>query len=149
MPGPRPAPLRSSSFLVDCGVNRPEFTAVELPAATLDVVSYRSGSDRGAGASEQPGDLDYGRLVLHRTVMPGDLDLWTWFAAARDGADGVDRDVTVSLLNARLEPVAGWRFRSAFPAAYRISPLDAASDALVTETVELAFDTMDARTSAR
>lgn len=116
-----------------------------MPTALVDVVSYRSGATHGTGVSEQPGAVGYGRLVLHRTVMPDDLELWRWWAAARDGEDGVDRDVVVSLLNARLEPVMAWVFHSAFPASYRVSSLDATSDALVTETVELAFDGMDAR----
>lgn len=142
---PHPAPLRSSSFVVDCGVTRPEFSSAELPEATVDVTAYRGGSGHPGQTTEQPGAVTYGRLVLRRPIMPGDLDLWRWWKETRDGAEDVGREVVVSLLDSRQEPVAAWVFSAAFPAAYRISPLDATSDALVMETVELAFDTMEAR----
>ena len=63
-------------------------------------------------------------------------------ATLRDQAgDGVD---VTRLLDAARSPVLAWRFRNAFPAAYRLSPLVATSSEVVLETVELVFDSMDA-----
>jgi len=56
------------------------------------------------------------------------------------------REVVVRLLDGAGEPVMAWRFRGAFPAVHRLSPLDTTTRAPVMETVELAFDTMDAET---
>ena len=56
---------------------------------------------------------------------------------------GVDRNVQVTLLDATAQPVAAWSFRNAFPVVHRLTALDASSSAVVVETLELAFDTMD------
>ena len=51
--------------------------------------------------------------------------------------------MVVRLLDGTGQLVMTWLFRNAFPAVYRVSPLDAASSDVVLETLELAFDTMD------
>ena len=76
-----------------------------------------------------------GRITSSRRTAP---------SASRGGDPSVDRDVRVKLLDATHQPVLTWRFRNAFPAVYRLSPLDASSSDVVEETVELAFDSMDA-----
>jgi phage tail-like protein len=50
----------------------------------------------------------------------------------------------VRLLDAAQQPVLSWRFHNAFPVVYQLSPLDTSSGDVVVETVELAFDSMDA-----
>jgi putative pantetheine hydrolase len=61
------------------------------------------------------------------------------------GHDGLARAIhpVHTLLDATGQLVLTWKFRNAFPAVYRVSPLDATSSDLVIETVELAFDSMD------
>lgn len=90
-----------------------------------------------------PGDVDYGRLVLRRPLISGDRELWEWWRSARDRPTS-QRDVTVRILSAAREPGAAWTFSRAFPASYELSELDATSGETVTETVALAFDSMDA-----
>ena len=105
--------------------------------------AYRSGADRTHEPRKQPGLASYTRLVLSRGLT-ADLDLWTWWKAARDGDPNVDRTVRVRLLDGSRQPVLVWKFRNAFPAVYRIGPLEASASDVVVETVELAFDSMDA-----
>ncbi|GAB3442729.1 hypothetical protein GCM10027517_20170 [Phycicoccus ginsengisoli] len=136
-------PYEGSDFTVDLGTGEEvRFSRVDLPVAHVDEVAYRSGTDRSNEPRMQPGRAGYSRLVLTRSLT-SDLSLWTWWKAARDGDPHVDRDVRVRLLDATRSPVLAWRFRNAFPAAYRVSPLVAASNELVLETVELVFDSMD------
>ena len=72
----------------------------------------------------------------------GLLERWSrsvdeWYRAYRDFRKARTTEGSTGQL------VLTWQFRNAFPAVYRVSPLDAASSEVVLETVELAFDTMD------
>jgi phage tail-like protein len=146
MAAPTPSPLEGSNFLVDLGAgNDASIARVDFPVALLNEVAYRSGNDRTAEPRKQPGLASYSHLVLHRGLTTN-LDLWSWWEQARVGDSAVDRDVRVKLLDAGRQPVLTWLFRSAFPAVYRLSPFDAAANDVITETVELAFDSMDAET---
>lgn len=140
-------PFEAANFVVDFGgaSGAASFSRVELPVAVLDEIAYRSGNDRANEPRKQPGLASYSRLVLTRGLT-ADLDLWNWWESTRNG-DGADRDVVVRLLDATGQLVLTWKFRNAFPAVYRVSPLDAASSDVVLETVELAFDTMDLETA--
>ena len=138
-----PDPLEGSNFLVDfAGTDDASFSHVDLPVALLDEVAYRSGDDKSNEARKQPGLASYSHLVLSRGLTTN-LDLWNWWEAARNGDPTVDRNVVVRLLDGTGQLVLTWKFRNAFPAVYRLSPLDAAASDLVVETVELAFDSMD------
>ncbi|NYG07212.1 phage tail-like protein [Phycicoccus badiiscoriae] len=136
-------PLEGSNFIVDfAGTDDASFSHVELPVAHIDEIAYRPGNDRSNEPHKQPGLASYSHLVLSRGLS-ANLDLWTWWEGARDGDPAVDRTVVVKLLDATDQLVLTWQFRNAFPAVYRLSPLDAASSDIVIETVELAFDSMD------
>ncbi|WP_457254714.1 phage tail protein [Pedococcus sp. P5_B7] len=138
-----PDPLEGSNFIVDfAGTDDASFSHVDLPVALLDEVAYRSGDDRANEPRKQPGLASYSHLVLSRGLT-ANLDLWNWWEAARNADPAVDRTVVVKLLDGTGQLVLTWKFRNAFPAVYRLSPLDAASSDLVIETVELAFDSMD------
>jgi phage tail-like protein len=146
MAAPTPSPFEGSNFIVDLGAGDDTSIArVDFPVALLDEVAYRSGNDKTAEPRKQPGLASYSHLVLHRGLTTNP-DLWNWWEQARNGDPAVDREVRVKLLDASRQPVLTWRFRSAFPAVYRLGPLDAASSDIVIETVELAFDSMDTET---
>jgi phage tail-like protein len=140
----QPDPLEGSNFSVDLGDGvAHSFSRVELPVATLDEVAYRSGADKSAEAHKQPGGASYTHLVLSRGLTT-DLSLWSWWKAARDGESGIDRAVVVTLLDPTRQPRLRWHLRNAFPVVYRLSPLDTSNGDVVVETVELAFDSLDA-----
>lgn len=141
-----PEPIESSNFQVEIdGLVTSAFSRVELPQAVVDEVAHRSGTDRTSASTKAPGLSHYSHLVLTRGLT-ADLELWNWWTAARDGDPSVDRNVVVRLLDATRSPVLAWQFRGAFPVVHRLTPLDASSSDMVLETVELAFDAMDAET---
>jgi len=146
MPGTPPGPVAASSFLVEVGgLPGAFFSRVELPRATVEEIAHRSGGGLASATQLSPGQSHYSHLVLSRRLTAS-LDLWTWWKQARDGDPGVHREVVVRLLDGAGVPVMAWRFGSAFPAVHRLSPLDTATHDPVMETVELAFDSMDAGT---
>lgn len=144
MPGHAPDPFEGSRFSVDLGTGDTTlFSRVELPVATIDEVSFRSGSDPTGQVRKQPGRASYTHLVLNRALTTN-LDLWQWWKSARDGDAAVDRNVVVRLLDDTGSPRLTWKFRNAFPVVHRISTLDGSSSDVLVETIELTFDSMDA-----
>jgi phage tail-like protein len=132
-------PYPNFNFAVDIGGGGEiAFAEVEIPAADVDVIEYREGADRTNAVRKLPGRVRYGNVVLRRGI-DGGLDLWNWFKAVRDG-QLERRDVTITLLDEKREPVQQWRLRDAWPAKYDPSDLNAKGNEVAIETLELAVE---------
>src|SRR5262249_22717135 len=90
------------------------FSRVSGLSAEIAIVEYRSGSDHVGDARKMPGLTKYANVTLERGVA-GNLDLWQWFDAVRNG--NVDRrDVVVRLLSEdRAQVVTSWKLRGCLP----------------------------------
>ena len=138
----RDNPYPSFNFIVDAGLGEEvAFSAVELPAAEIETIEYREGADRTNASRRLPGRVRYGNVVLRRGIA-GDLALWEWFKAVRDG-QLLRRDVTITLLDEARNPVQRWRFRDAWPTKYDPSDLNAKGNEILIETLELAVESID------
>ena len=83
------------------------------------------------------------QLVLRRAAN-GDGVLHDWWAKACNGRAPQRRSVRVTLLAPDHErAVKRWRFRNARPASLHYSPLDAMANALVMESLAVAFDSVE------
>lgn len=119
------------------------FQEAVLPTMQIDVVEYRSGSDRVSQSRKLPGRLSYDNLILRRGVT-GSLELYEWIRQIANGdiANGL-RDVIIHLFSEdRSQPVLTWRFVRAWPAGYTIAPLHAEEGETLLEELEIAFDEM-------
>lgn len=135
----RDDPYEGSNLLVDIGTgDHVGFSEVVLPRADVEDVEYRTGGDP-ARPRHLPGRVTHMPVVLRRGVT-GALDLFDWFRRVRDGEDGVERTVTITLLDEDHEPVLTWRLLRAFPVGYGFTDLDAAEEEVLLEEVELAYD---------
>src|SRR5262245_19487029 len=125
----RERPYSNYNFLVDIGTGDPSgfqagFSEVILPAATIDVIEYRSGNEKESGVRKIPGRAHYGNLVLKRGAI-GSLDLYSWWNDTRNGNIS-SRTVTVELQNEdHTAVVLTWKFFRAWPTRYEFSCLDA------------------------
>ena len=129
------APLPDAHFSVDIVLQGPDgkasgphwpiaFSQVLLPPASAM-------PDRAA------------RLVLRRAAT-GALDLYQWIATERTNPGKRPHIITVQAMR---EPGAraaiSWRFHGAHPVTLGFGPLDALSGAILIETLELSFATME------
>jgi phage tail-like protein len=89
-------------------------------------------------AHRLPAGAKYGNLVLKRGFITGS-DVGTWFRKAVENFEFETRDVTVSLLNEKHEPLATWSFVRAYPVKWSVSDFKAQENALVVESMELAY----------
>jgi phage tail-like protein len=132
----RERPYLNCHFQVDLGRGEAAgplggFAQVELPPLRVPVAP-------GTEAPQPPPVL-----VLRRGVQ-GQLDLVDWWKKAAQGRAPQRRTVTVELLNEDHSAVVmTWRFRGARPVSLRHGMLDALQPAVLMETVEIAFDSVE------
>ncbi len=80
-------------------------------------------------------------LLVLRRAANGERTLHDWWDKACKGRAPQRRSVRISLLAPDRERVVmRWRFRNARPASLHYSPLDAMANALVMESLAVAFD---------
>ncbi|WP_316828541.1 phage tail protein [Pedobacter miscanthi] len=81
-------------------------------------------------------------LVLKRALVPEGSSLVDWCIACIDGGlNGAiqTNDISVSLLNANAEVLVMWAFHKAYPIKYAVSDLKSQENAIVIESIELAY----------
>jgi len=144
----RDRPYLNGNFLVDLGDGNTEsvqagFLEVIVPAAVIETVEYRVGSDRTNEPRKLPGNVDYEELVLRRGII-GSLDLYQWWDQARNGDPGVRRTVQIQLLNEdRSAVVLTWRFTNAFPSRYTGPTLNGGGSEVAIEELVLSYERLE------
>jgi len=86
-----------------------------------------------------PARAKFGNLILKRGLLK-DSRLIKWFRDAIEDFEFKPVDVIVTLLNEEHEPLMGWNFVNAWPVKWVISDFKAQENAIVVETVELAYN---------
>lgn len=85
-----------------------------------------------------PGPAKYGNLVLRRGMLT-DSALLDWCEDAILHFQFQPVTVNVTLLNEQHKPLAAWRFERAWPVKWALSDFKAQENAIVVETLELAY----------
>jgi phage tail-like protein len=86
-----------------------------------------------------PGRTKFGNLILKRGMLV-DSKLIDWFKNAIENLSFEPADVEVTLLNEEHDPVMSWSFTKAYPVKWSVSDLKAQDNAIVVETIELAYN---------
>lgn len=85
-------------------------------------------------------------LVLKRAIVPSGSQLVTWCSNCIDQglASSIQtNDVMLNLLDANGNILMQWTFHNAYPVKYSVSDLKSQENALVIETIELAYTYFD------
>lgn len=93
------------------------------------------------GTGHDPFEPGTAEPLLLRRAATGGAEFHAWWDQARDGRAPQRRTVNITLLGDDLGTVRmHWRFRNARPVSLHYSPLDAMGQALLIETLAIAFD---------
>lgn len=87
-----------------------------------------------------PVRTQYSNIVLTRALVT-DSALVEWCRKAFEDREFSPTDVTISLLSPELEPLRTWQVSRAWPLKWQVSDFNAEENALVIETLELAYRT--------
>ena len=85
-----------------------------------------------------PVKAKYNNIILKRGMLKNSK-LIDWFRNAVEHFQFEPRDIKINLLNEKNEPVAFWKVIQAYPVKWVISDFKASENALVIETIEIAY----------
>lgn len=140
--GKRDDPYGQFNFLVEIdGVARAGFMECSGLTTDTDPIDYREGADVRLNVRKIPGLRKYTNVVFKRG-MTKDLDLWTWRKAIING-DTQRRSADVILLDEARNEVLRWRVHEAWISKYESGPLNAKTNDVTLETIELVHEGLE------
>ena len=136
----RSDPYGIAHFRVEIdGLAESGFMQVSGLEGRVEVEEYREGGDHGV--HKAPGNVTYSNVVVRRG-MTSSMELWEWWERVRDG--NFDRhDLSIVLFDDSLQAVARWQVYGAWPVRYTAPDLNAKSDDVAIETLELTHEGID------
>jgi phage tail-like protein len=140
MPAQYPPP--AFHFVVQWGGTRMGFSEVTGLVQENRATEYRDGSVPNDPSIKMPGLRKFGNLVLKRGVIRADNDFFKWLSTTRP-ITAERRDLVISLLNEKHEPVKTWKVKNAFPVKLEGPQLNASANEVVIESIELAHEGLE------
>ncbi|HNZ43952.1 MAG TPA: phage tail protein [Bacteroidales bacterium] len=132
-------PLPVFHFRVEWGGSSINFSEVSGLNVETQVIEYRDGASPDFSSVKMPGLQKYGNITLKRGAMQGDNEFFDWWNTHQ--LNTIERrDVIISLLNEKHEPVITWRVRNAFPVKVDGGSLKATGNEVSIETLEIAHE---------
>ena len=139
-------PLRNFKFTVSISGfpgAKLGFSKVSGLSSEVEVIEYREGGDTTTNR-KFPGQVSFGNVTLERGVTT-DSDLVDWFNSIFDPTLGPDQsgdilrfDVVIQVNNKSGGIQREFKLLKAFPAGREITDLDASSNEILIESLELA-----------
>jgi phage tail-like protein len=134
-----PYPLPKFHFVVEWGGTRVGFTEVTGLDMQVEVIEYREGNSKEYSKTKMPGMQKFSNITLKRGNMTADKEFYAWINTV--SLNQIERrDLSISLLNEKHEPVFTWKIKNAFPVKVQASDLKADGNEVAIETLELAHE---------
>lgn len=132
-------PIPAFHFRVEWGGTNLGFTEVSGLNVETQVIEYRDGLSPDYSTIKMPGMQKYGNITMKRGVIAGDNEMFAWWNTVQ--LNKIERrDITISLLNEKHEPVVVWKVRNAFPVKVDGGALKATGNEVSIETLEVAHE---------
>lgn len=136
---PSNIPFPKSHFRVDCGMSSIGFTEVSGLNMEVQVVEYRVGSSPDFSMQKIPGLRKFSNITLKRGLTSLDNEFWQWINTA--ALNNVERrNVTITMLDDQHAPVVVWNVLNAFPTKVDYGALDAKSNDVAIQQIDLAVE---------
>lgn len=132
-------PYAGYSFRVEIdGITRAGFRNCSGLDASQEAGTYREGTDRGLTMRKLPGLITYSDITLSRGIS-SDSELWQWRQTVMSG-DVDRRNLSIVLMNDKGEDAIRWNVRNCWPTKWTGPTLDATSDEVAIEELELTHE---------
>ena len=143
---PNTYPLPCYHFSVEWGGSRIGFKSVSGLNMETEVIEYRDGSNPVFSPTKMPGVIKFGNIILTRGIVKGDNDFFHWMNTIQLNT-AERRDISIQLLDETHSPVMIWKVRNAFPVKYNGPFLQAQSNEVAIESLELAHEGISVETA--
>jgi len=132
-------PLPKFHFIVEWSGTRVGFTEVTGLDMQVEAIEYREGNSKEYSKIKMPGMHKFSNVTLKRGSVSGDKEFYAWINTV--SLNQVERrDLSISLLNEKHEPVFTWKIKQAFPVKVQASDLKSDGNEVAIETLELAHE---------
>lgn len=132
-------PLPKFHFRVEWGGSNLGFTEVSGLNIENKVLEYRDGISPEYSKIKMPGMREFSNITLKRGVFTGDNEFYKWLNTI--SLNNVERrDITISLLNEKHEPVVVWKVHNAFPVKVQSTDLKGDGNEVAIEQLDLAHE---------
>ena len=132
-------PLPKFHFSVEWGGTRIGFTEVTGLEVNTEVIEYRDGASREYAKIKMPGMQKFGNITMKRGIFKSDNEYFEWWNT--HALNTIERrDITVSLLNEKHEPVVVWKIKNAWPVKIQSPDLKSDANETAIESVEIAHE---------
>jgi phage tail-like protein len=139
---PAQYPLPVFHFVVQWGGTRIGFSEVTGLTQENQAIEYRDGSFPEYSSIKMPGQRKFSNVTLKRGVVKADNDFFKWLSTVK--LNTVERrDLVVSLLNEKHEPVLVWKIQNAFPVKLEGPQLKASGNEVAIESIEVAHEGLE------
>lgn len=132
-------PLPKFHFRVEWGGANMGFTEVSGLNIENKVIEYRDGLLPEFSKIKMPGIREYSNITLKRGVFGGDNEFYDWLNTISMNTV-TRRDITISLLNEKHEPVIVWKVHNAFPIKVQSTDLKGDGNEVAIEQLDIAHE---------
>ena len=132
-------PIPKFHFRVEWGGTNIGFSEVSGLNIENKVIEYRDGVSPEYSKIKMPGMREYSNITMKRGVFKGDNEFFKWLNTI--SLNTVERrDLTISLLNEKHEPVVVWKVHNAFPVKVQSTDLKSDGSEVAIEQLDLAHE---------
>lgn len=132
-------PIPKFHFRVEWGGTNIGFSEISGMNIENKVIEYRDGISPEYSKIKMPGMREYSNITLKRGTFKGDNEFYNWLNTI--SLNTVERrDLTISLLNEKHEPVVVWKVHNAFPVKVQSTDLKADGSEVAIEQLDLAHE---------
>jgi phage tail-like protein len=139
---PAQYPLPVFHFSVQWGGTRIGFSEVSGLTQENQAIEYREGSFPEYSTIKMPGLRKFSNITLKRGIVKSDNDFFVWLSTVQ--LNTVQRrDIVITLLNEKHEPVVVWNVHNAFPVKVEGPGLKASGNEVAIESIEVAHEGLE------
>ncbi len=132
-------PIPKFHFQVEWGGTKIGFTEVTGLEVSTEVIEYRHGASPEYHKVKMPGMQKFSNITMKRGTFQGDNDYFNWWNTV--ALNTIERrNLTISLLNEKHEPVVVWKIKNAWPVKVQSTDLKADGNEVAIETIEIAHE---------
>jgi phage tail-like protein len=137
----RKDPFQNHRFRVEInGITQANFSEIIFPESVSEVIEHREGTQ--INAQKQSGFTTYTPLVL-KWGLSASMDLYNWRKFIEQGKiNTMRKNLSVILIDEEGQDAARWDFTNAWPSKYKGPDLNAKTNEVAIETLEIVFETM-------
>lgn len=126
-------------FRVEWGAANISFSEVSGLVRENQAVEYRWGDSPDYSVIKMPGMVKYNNITMKRGIVTGNNEFYNWLNTI--ALNQVERrDITISLLNEKHEPIMVWKAHNAFPVKVEGPQMKSSGNEIAIESMEVAHE---------